>query len=143
MTEIVIQAVSALIIDPANRVLLIKRRNDPYRGYWSLPGGRVQTKESLFEATAREVYEETGLNAEVIKLLGKQNISKLDHRAFEISIYLAQVIVGSLQAGSDALEARWVNLAELDSLTLTPNLAAFLRKNLPEIATGLINHAPE
>lgn len=143
MNEIVIQTVSALIIDPANRILLIKRKNDPYRDYWSLPGGRVQTKESLFEATAREVYEETGLNVEVVRLLGKQKVSKLDHRAFEIYVYLAQVVGGSLQAGSDALEARWVNLDELDSLTLTPDLDGFLRKNLPEIATGLINHAPE
>jgi len=59
---------SAVIVrDEANRILLGKRNKDPQRGSWILPGGKIHAFESIAEAAARELQEETGLEIEVHK----------------------------------------------------------------------------
>src|SRR3954453_20131468 len=57
----VVPCVGAVVHDTAGRLLLIRRGHDPHRGSWSLPGGRVESGESVAEAVEREVLEETGL----------------------------------------------------------------------------------
>jgi len=56
-----VTAVAALILDPQNRLLLIRRAKDPARGLLALPGGFVDAGESLEQAVHREVAEEIGL----------------------------------------------------------------------------------
>lgn len=62
----VILAVSGVVLDDQGRVLLVRRVRDPEAGCWTVPGGRVKTGESLEQAAAREVLEETGIRV-VIK----------------------------------------------------------------------------
>ena len=67
-------AVSAVIVDAENRVLLVQRGHEPALGQWSLPGGSVEAGESMSEALRREVREETGL--EVVVVGGKSGVQR-------------------------------------------------------------------
>jgi len=60
--------VGALVHDREGRVLLIKRKFEPNKGRWSLPGGLLETGETLLEAGRREVKEEVGVEIEVEEL---------------------------------------------------------------------------
>jgi ADP-ribose pyrophosphatase YjhB (NUDIX family) len=60
-------AVNALVFNEAGEVLLVKRTDN---GLWCIPGGHVDLGETLSEACCRELFEETGLRGEVVKLIG-------------------------------------------------------------------------
>lgn len=100
-----------------NRLVLVKRKNPPYQGKFALPGGFVEIGESTEKAAAREVFEETGLSVELIKLAGVYSDPHRDPRGHTVSVcYLAKGF-GELKSGSDAES---VDLFELDSI---PELA--------------------
>ena len=107
----------AVVRDTSGRVLLVRRANDPGRGLWSIPGGRIEDGESARAAAAREVREETGLDIEVGEALLAEAIGP-----YFIEDFAATVVGGTLLAGDDALEARWVTPDELRSLPLAPAL---------------------
>jgi ADP-ribose pyrophosphatase YjhB (NUDIX family) len=112
-----VPCVGALTYDAHHRLLLIRRRNDPGRGLWSVPGGRVEPGESDAEAVVREVAEETGLVVEPGALVGTV------HRGpYVIADYRCAVVGGSLRAGDDATDARWCDAAALAELPLVPLL---------------------
>src|SRR5580658_10947123 len=67
----VIPCVGAVIRDDAGRLLLIKRGHEPGAGLWSLPGGRIEPGETDAEALVREMAEETGLQVEPGRLIGR------------------------------------------------------------------------
>lgn len=102
----------AVITRDDGRVLLIKRGNEPGRGLWSLPGGRVEPGESDEVAVAREVAEETGLTVAVGNLAGRVRRGRYD-----IGDYFATVVSGELAAATDALDACWADPRELQTTT--------------------------
>jgi ADP-ribose pyrophosphatase YjhB (NUDIX family) len=104
-----------------DRVLLIRRGRPPGEGLWSVPGGRLEPGETLAQAVAREVREETGLLVEVGPLACVVERMGDDHH-FVILDYLARVIGGVLGAATDAADARFVDDAELASLPTTEGL---------------------
>ena len=114
----VIRCVGAVVHDAAGRLLLIRRANEPGRGQWSLPGGRVEPGESDASAVARELREETGLEVRVGSLIGS-----VQRGPFLIFDYAAEPVGGSLEAGDDAAAAAWVTRAEFDALDLVELLA--------------------
>jgi ADP-ribose pyrophosphatase YjhB (NUDIX family) len=118
--------VGAIIKDPAGRLLLIKRGHPPQAGRWSLPGGRVEPGESDQQAVIREIREETGLQIRCDQLVGSVQRDSPPDAVLEIRDYAATVTGGSLVAGDDAAEARWVSPAELGRLPLTTGLAETL-----------------
>jgi 8-oxo-dGTP diphosphatase len=113
-----IRCVGAVVHDAAGRLLLVRRANEPGRGQWSLPGGRVEPGESDASAVARELREETGLEVRVGSLIG--SVQRGPYLIFD---YAAEAVGGQLSAGDDATAAAWVTTAELDELDLVAQLA--------------------
>lgn len=120
--EAPIVGVGAVVVD-RDRVLLVQRGRDPLKGKWSLPGGVLELGESLTDAVAREIQEETGLEVEPIELVELidrvvREESPQGQRIryhYVIADYLCRVIGGVLKAASDAAAARWVERAEWNS----------------------------
>lgn len=125
MTPVV--AVGAIVFDHHGRVLLIERGKAPGAGMWSVPGGRLELRETLAQAVAREVREETGLAVEVGALACViERMGEGYH--FVILDYHARVIGGELVPGDDARDARFVDLDQLHALRLTDGLADVLAR---------------
>jgi len=120
--------VGAIAIDDG-RLLLVRRRNEPGLGSWSVPGGRVEAGETVQEAVVRELEEETGIEGVVTGLVGVAERIGDDHH-FVILDYAVEVLAPAPpSAGSDAAEARWVPLADVAELDLVDGLAEFLHEN--------------
>ncbi|GAA2889831.1 NUDIX domain-containing protein [Streptosporangium fragile] len=117
-----VNCVGAVIFDGSGRMLLVRRGRPPGEGLWSVPGGRVEPGESDAEAVVREVLEETGLTVVPGRLVGTVDRPGPGGVVYEIRDYLAEVAGGTLAAGDDAADARWVAPAELVRLPLTPGL---------------------
>ncbi|MFH1034909.1 MAG: NUDIX hydrolase [Pseudomonadota bacterium] len=121
------------VVLAGGQVLLIKRGSPPSKGLWSLPGGAVELGESLEEAVAREVLEETGVPVRVGPLVGvferllQDAAGRLEYH-YVLLDYLCQAELAPARAGDDAAEARWVALSELDQVGLTPDTAALIKK---------------
>src|ERR1700733_7279844 len=112
---------SALLVrDELNRILLGKRNKDPQRGSWIIPGGKIHAFESIAEAAARELHEETGLIVEVgdhfnvYEIINPPN----EHR---IVIYSwGKVVGGEARASDDISELKFFELEELGEVPVTP-----------------------
>ncbi|WP_030910581.1 NUDIX hydrolase [Streptosporangium amethystogenes] len=117
-----VNCVGAIIHDGSGRMLLVRRGRPPGMGLWSVPGGRVEPGESDPEAVIREVLEETGLTVVPGRLAGTVDRPGPGGAVYEIRDYLAEVSGGTLSAGDDAADVRWVTHAELQRLPLTPGL---------------------
>jgi len=104
------------------KVLLVQRAKPPL-GLWSLPGGRVEFGETTLAAAERELLEESGVTADLTAFIGLYEVI-LDKPAFHYAIacYGGKWRSGAAHASSDALDARWVAPAELDSLDFAPNV---------------------
>jgi ADP-ribose pyrophosphatase YjhB (NUDIX family) len=120
-----IRCVGGVVHDERGRLLVVRRGHEPGWGRWSVPGGRVELGESDEVAVLREVAEETGLEAEVLRHIGSVRRAAPGGATFEIRDYLLrprQVPVPALVAGDDADDAQWVTRAELESLPLVEGL---------------------
>jgi 8-oxo-dGTP diphosphatase len=124
----VISCVGAVIRDERGRLLLIRRGHEPGAGLWSIPGGRVEPGETDAEALVREMREETGLDVEPGPLLGRVRRPGSGREVIDIRDYAATVTGGTLAAGDDAAEARWVAEADLDALPVTAGLIEALTR---------------
>lgn len=119
--------VGAVILD-GGRILLVMRGNDPGRGLWSVPGGRPNWGEPVKEALAREVFEETGLEVEVLDLAGTAEIitpvlgSEVEFH-YVLLDYYCRVVSGEPHAGDDAMEVGWHKVGSLSALATTDGLA--------------------
>src|SRR5580704_5495259 len=112
---------SALIVrDEANRILLGKRNKDPQRGNWVLPGGKIHAFESIADAAARELAEETGLTVEVQNQFRVYEVINAPQEHRIIINSWAKVLGGNLRASDDISEVKFVSLKELGDLALTP-----------------------
>jgi len=122
-TEGIVVGVAGVVWNEAGQVLLIRRRNPPRAGQWSLPGGKLERGESLHQALKREIREETGLEVEILGLAGVAEID--DDRAlggnghqYVLIDYGARVRTGTARAASDAAEVAWFGPADLAQLPL-------------------------
>ncbi|MGH3975929.1 MAG: NUDIX hydrolase [Pseudonocardiaceae bacterium] len=121
-----IRCVGAVVFDDAGRVLLVRRTNEPGRGRWSVPGGRVEAGETDHHAVIREVAEETGLQVKVTRRIGRVQRGAPGGAIFDIHDYLCRPTGGTLRAGDDADDARWCDGETLTSLPIVDGLLGAL-----------------
>ena len=104
-------------VDP--RVLLIRRKHEPFAGMWALPGGFVEMEEALEDAARRELFEETGIRAPRLEQLQTFGNPGRDPRGRVISVvYVARVDGARVtpRADDDAAEVGWHRLRQLPPL---------------------------
>lgn len=96
-----------------NKIVLVKRSNQPYQGNWSFPAGFVDRGENVKDATVREFREETGLDAQVDQLLG---VYSEKNDPIVLIAYSLSVTGGTLKAGFDASEVTLFKIVDLPDL---------------------------
>ena len=123
-----IDCVGGIVRSEDGRLLLVLRGQEPAKGTWSVPGGRVDPGESDAAATAREVLEETAVAVQVGRLAGTVERDAPGGGVYVIRDYLCRPVAGStvVRAGDDAADARWFSVEELRGLTTAPGLVAAL-----------------
>ncbi len=118
-------AVGAVVVNDG-MLLMVQRNQDPAKGLWSVPGGRLEHGEYLKQAVVREVREETGLAVEVGDLLGILEVVGDPH--YVILDFVATVSeAGDPQPGDDVAAVEWVNLDEVGARECTPRFVETLR----------------
>ena len=116
-------AVGAVIVSDG-RLLLVRRARGVGAGRWSLPGGRVEPGEPLATALAREIREETGLDAHIGPLCGVAE--RIGDQAHYVILDYWATVDGTPVAGDDAAAVTWADRDELDRLDLVEHLVEFL-----------------
>lgn len=126
--------VGALIFDERKRILLVERGREPLKGWWSLPGGLLETGETLTEGVRREVFEETGLVVETRAMVTvfERIMRDPDGRAeyhYVLVDYVCAILGGVLKPADDCSAVRWVNREVLREVTpLTDGTMAVIEK---------------
>ena len=129
-----IVGVGAVIVDDG-KVLLIKRKYEPLKGHWSLPGGMVEVGEPLEAALTREMQEETGLLVDVGPVIEVfDRIMRDEQRRvryhFVLIDYLCWPSGGTLGAGSDVDAAIWADPDALAQYSLTEKATSVIQRGL-------------
>jgi 8-oxo-dGTP diphosphatase len=125
--------VGAVIISEG-KILLEKRKNEPGKGKWSIPGGLVDLEESTEQAVIREVLEETCLEVDAPRLIAVVSDVSLDENGkvkyhFVIIDYLVTLKRGEVKAASDADALKWVPFSEVEAYDLTRSFRVFFQRN--------------
>jgi len=125
--------VGAVIIKDG-KILLEKRKNEPGKGKWSIPGGLVELGESVEQTVIREVKEETGLDVkkpehiDVVDNVVRDENGEVKYH-FVIIDYFVKLKGGTLKAASDAEELKWITFDEVDKYDLTKTFREFFQRN--------------
>ena len=125
--------VGALIFDDDFRVLLVERGREPLKGFWSLPGGVLETGETLAEGVVREVLEETGLivsadqPVEIFERIMRDQDGKAEYH-YVLVDYICRVTGGSLAAADDVADVRWTPKQDLYDIRLTEGTLPVIEK---------------
>lgn len=129
--------VGAIIFEGDN-VLLVERAGEPLKGWWSIPGGLLETGETLEAATQREVREETGLLVDVVSRFDifERIMRDAEGRAeyhYVLVDYICRVTGGALQAGDDVSRVEWVPCARIDEYKVTSGTIAAVKRAYSDV----------
>ncbi len=102
-----------------DQVLLIQRKTQPNAGWWGFPGGHVELGETAMQAAVRELLEETGVRAQPLEYLTNIDVflrskSGAVHKQYLLTAVLCRYESGTATPADDALQARWLPVAELE-----------------------------
>jgi 8-oxo-dGTP diphosphatase len=114
---------TAIIIFSPDKILLIKRATVPFKGYWALPGGRVDPGETVEQTIVREVKEETGLDVAVVSKIGEyheQGVQDGIEYNYYPACFLVKTIGGEIKKQESEIEE-----IKLFSLNEIPEILAF------------------
>lgn len=106
----------AIVVDTDGRVLLARRANEPFAGFWDLPGGFLEEGEHPLDALVRELREETGLEAEPLEFLGiwMDRYDSGEDAPSTLNLYwTARPVGGEPAPADDAAELGWFAVDEL------------------------------
>ena len=107
------------IFDDDLNFILIKRKNEPYKDYWALPGGFVDYGECVEDAAIREALEETSINVELKELVGVYSDPSRDPRGHTVSItYTARWNMNKMNAADDACDIGLFKQEDLEKINL-------------------------
>ena len=107
------------IIQKSSNVLLVTRKNDPFKDYLALPGGFVNEGETVESALKREVFEETSLVVDPIDILGVYSHPKRDPRGHIMTVvFICIVLDGTPNAGDDAKSINWISVKNIDHMNI-------------------------
>ena len=117
------------------KVVLVRRAHEPLKGAWNLPGGVVEVGETLREACAREVLEETGLVVEVGTVIDVFDRIMRDAEGgvqshFVLIDYVCRRVGGAPRPGTDASDIALADPAALDGYQLTDKAIEVIRKGM-------------
>lgn len=119
------------IIQKSSSILLVKRKKDPYKNQFALPGGFVNEGETIEEAIEREVYEETSLKIHPIDILGVYSDPTRDPRGHMMTVvFIVLIIKGIATAGDDAKEISWIPIEKINEIKIAFDHKLVLRDYL-------------
>jgi 8-oxo-dGTP diphosphatase len=119
---------TAIIPFPEDKILLVKRDTVPFKGYWALPGGRMDPGETIDQTIVRECREETGLDVEIVRVIGEYvEIGVKDDVEYEYypTCFLVKVIAGEIKRQESEIQE-----IRLFSLKRLPNPLAFVHEKM-------------
>lgn len=120
-------------------IILVRRGEAPFKGYWALPAGYIEADESVEQAAIRECREETGLRVELLELFGVYSFPEGPVQSGIIIFFRARPIGGALRAGDDAQEVEVFHPHELPEpiafRTHREVLERWVRSRSPEFRT--------
>jgi 8-oxo-dGTP diphosphatase len=117
-----------VILQRDSRVLMVRRKKNPFKGQLALPGGFVNEGETVEDAMKREAMEETSLEVEPIEILGAYSDPKRDPRKHIMTVVFVGIIIGgSDRAGDDAASLEWIELADIEKCQIAFDHATILR----------------
>ena len=127
------------VVFHGGKILLIERGKEPLKGWWTVPGGLVETGERLEAAVRRETLEETGLVVKPVAVaaLFQRIMPDAEGRTefhYVIVDYLCELEAGTVQAASDVAKAGWFTLDESKRLKMVPGTAGVLDSALALMA---------
>jgi len=126
-----------VVVVKENKILLVKRKNQPYKDKWALPGGFVKINEDTLSAAKREVKEETGVSIEILGIIGVYSDPKRDERHTISIAYLGFPLNPNSKLKPQKNETKEVKWFEIDKL---PELA-FDHKQIVEDAISVLNYS--
>jgi ADP-ribose pyrophosphatase YjhB (NUDIX family) len=118
-----VPATAAVVRDQDKRVLLVKRKVEPKKGMWCLPGGFIEVDETPEQACLRELHEETNLTGEIDRLVGVYPGDSTVYKSVLIVGYLIKGYRGSLKAGDDCTEALFYDAQKLPPIAFRSHRA--------------------
>jgi len=124
---------ASAIIFRGNTVLIVERGKGALPGTWSLPGGHIEPGEKARDAAAREVEEETGLKVTLEGLVDVHDGIFRDGEGtlrahYVLAVFWGRCEQGTPAAATDARDARFVPVSEVDSYRMTPGAQAIIRR---------------
>jgi len=112
--RLLIRAVVDALIENGDKIVLIKRGKEPFKGKWAMPGGHIEKNETVEQCAVREGFEETGIKCKPIAILGVYSDIRRDPRGQNAGVvFVMKMLSGTLKGADDADEAKWFSVDEI------------------------------